>query len=366
MNNLKKCSFFMLIMGVFILLQGTDVTFKDPLNARIVHIEGNGNFFIDHDLHSIRKYSPKGKLLREMGRNGEGPGDIKRLGFFKMNPQEKILYVTEALNGNKWISRFSPEGKYLGEWKSEIDWNQWSGAHFLHFDEKNFAYVELVKMSGRPHKDFIIIGLNSAVHKMTPNGKKLHQLLSFKRDLFADKRGKGNVTIPFQESTSWNIHKERLYVINSNKNLIKIMDLEGRCLNSIKLPITPKKLTTEDINFWVRFMRSDPAVIKGEKEGFLDLKFWKENLPFPESKPVLGGDLIFDEAGFLYTSTAGTYDPKERPLWFKVNIATRKVVQKFRLRGDLLQVQNGFYYHKYLDEEENLVIAKTSESEIKK
>ena len=45
-------------------------------------MDSKGNTYSDYGNHQISKYSPEGKLLVRFGRKGEGPGDIKRLGWF--------------------------------------------------------------------------------------------------------------------------------------------------------------------------------------------------------------------------------------------------------------------------------------------
>jgi hypothetical protein len=77
---------------------------KDIHIGRNLCIDDEQNIYTHYDSYSIIKYSPQGKQLLIIGRRGEGPGDIKRIGWFEINPKDSMLYVTELFNGNRRVS----------------------------------------------------------------------------------------------------------------------------------------------------------------------------------------------------------------------------------------------------------------------
>lgn len=103
------------------LLVGNFETPEEMVIGRVCILDKSGNLYTDHFDETIRKYSPTGQLLAEMGGKGEGPGYFSRLGWLAINEFDDNLYVTEFRGGHHWISRFTLEGEYLGEWYPELD-----------------------------------------------------------------------------------------------------------------------------------------------------------------------------------------------------------------------------------------------------
>ncbi|MCU0286256.1 MAG: hypothetical protein MUF15_07635, partial [Acidobacteria bacterium] len=122
----------LLVLGLILIAYSSlpaEETFK-IFPGNVFLVDSEGNFFTSASTNSIAKYSPKGEFLLEIGRAGEGPSDIKRLGWFALHPKNEEIYVTESFGGNRWISRFSKNGNYLGEWKCELDWTKYDGLSF--------------------------------------------------------------------------------------------------------------------------------------------------------------------------------------------------------------------------------------------
>ena len=82
----------------------TDIAFA---RDRILIADGYGNA-------RIVEYSNEGKRLREWGVAGESPGQF-RIPHAIAIDEEGIIYVADRENGR--IQRFSPERKYLDEWR---------------------------------------------------------------------------------------------------------------------------------------------------------------------------------------------------------------------------------------------------------
>jgi DNA-binding beta-propeller fold protein YncE len=82
----------------------TDIAFAPD---RILIADGYANA-------RIVEYSYQGKLLREWGTPGEGPGQF-RIPHAIAIDQDGIIYIADRENGR--IQRFSPEGRYLDEWR---------------------------------------------------------------------------------------------------------------------------------------------------------------------------------------------------------------------------------------------------------
>ena len=82
----------------------TDIAFA---RDRILIADGYANA-------RIVEYTNAGKRLREWGSSGEAPGQF-RIPHAIAIDQEGIIYIADRENGR--IQRFSPERKYLDEWR---------------------------------------------------------------------------------------------------------------------------------------------------------------------------------------------------------------------------------------------------------
>ncbi len=82
-------------------------------------------------------------------------------------------------------------------------------------------------------------------------------------------------------------------------------------------------------------MKEYPDLRRRIKTGEFDLKYWIENLPFPQYKPVSGGKVYFDGHGDIlsckYRGFVNKFDT-----WAKLNVETGKLVKSVELSDGLL------------------------------
>lgn len=326
-------------------------------------VDEDQNIYTQNDSHSIVKYSPKGKKLLIIGHRGEGPGDIKNIGWFAINPKDKMLYVTERVNGNRRISIFSPDtGKYIDNWKFNFDWNEWGGIQCIQFDHLGGLYIEAVKSVYRRYKSFEIGALEKAVLKYSSSGEKLKEFYRLKSDFMADKNGKGSVTIPHCNYLFWKINNNLAVIRENAKPHINVYNLEGQLIKKIQLPIKKIRLTSKDLDNWENNLRSVPFIKRGIKEGWFDIKFWRRNLPFPEFKNLSGYQMFFDSKGFLY-SYKFSDKIENKNIWFKIDTATGKHnIITFPGKHRLRAIKDGYLYFTIHDEEGPMVIKKEENS----
>jgi hypothetical protein len=360
----KICLLFIAIFFHF--LVSAEEIFKDIELGRIFVVDGEGCIFVDSGSHSIAKYSPSGKLLLEMGQKGEGPSDIKRLGWFAICPIDKSIYVTEMAGGNRWISKFSTDGRYLGELNCEIDWTKWHGTSFIQFDRKGDIYLQLERSIPRRCKDFTIGTIEKKLVKFSPKGKKLKEIFSMKTDFWAEKRGKGNITIPFHNYLYWNVYKDRVIVRESKNKFINLFDLEGNLQKKISAPFEKEKVTREDIDKWEERIKTSRWGKEGIANGWLDLNYWKKRLPFPEHKPISGDQMFIDSQGNLYNMKyQGHYS---KPIvCARINLLTNKVtIFNFNQWERLLGIWKNYFFIMKWDGKEKYVVSKMDEKEFLK
>lgn len=341
-------------------------TFK-IIPGRVFQVDSEGNFFISAGNNSISKYSPDGKFLLEIGRAGEGPSDIKRLGWFALHPKTEVIYVTESFGGNRWISRFSKNGNYLGEWNCELDWSRYDGLSFINFDNNENVYIQTVKSHYQRNKEFSLGTIENQVLKFSPEGKKLKEIYKFNADFNAEKGGKGNITLPFINYLYWTIYGDRIIIRENRDDFIRVLDTDGNLVKKISLPFKRDKIEEKDIDEWESQMKLVRWVKQGIAEGWFDLKYWRKRLPYPEYKPVSGGQMFIDSHGYLYSWKYPGYKMMENK-WVKINMATfdLQVVQLNPGEKIISIWKDYFFLTKIDDDDDESVIIKIHEKDILK
>jgi hypothetical protein len=340
----KGVIFFGYILLITISLCYSEII-KDIRIGRNIIVDDEQNIYTHYDYYSIIKYSPQGKKLLIIGRRGEGPGDIKRIGWFDINPKDSMLYITEAFNGNRRVSIFSPvTGKYIDNWKFEFNWNEWECIPYIQFDNLGNVYIETIKTVWRRYKTYRIGALERAIFKYSYSGEKRKEFYRLKSDFMAEQRGKGNVTMPHCNYLYWSIHDKFLFTRENSKAHISVFDLKGKLVKEIPLPFSIEKFTTKDIDIWEQRIRSDPRLKKGISEGWFDIKFWRRNLQFPKIKSIFGDRMFFDSKGFLYSYKI-TAESEKVNTWLKTNITSNKSsIINFPVSHRLVCIKNGYCY----------------------
>lgn len=317
----------LIVFLVIFLYQGltpAEVIVDEIVIGRRFKVGADGSIYNSSGNHSINVYSPAGELTATIGKRGEGPGDIKRLGGFNVNPINGNIYVVEMYPGNKWISIFDKTGKYLGDWKCNLDWKKWSGLGSIEFDKSGYAYIEAIKRSQERRKNFTVGFYEQVLLKFSPKGRELKELYRLKVPVYAEGSGKGNITIPFQSYLSWDISSDRLIIGETINNYVEVYDLDGNLKKKIFLPFKKKTVTKKDKDDWEKKIRESKWGEKGIAQGWLDLKFWRNNLPFSEYRPTAFYQTRVDSHGHYYCMEF----PGDKPIvyrWAKVDLSTAKV-----------------------------------------
>ena len=338
-------------------LRGEDIL-KNIEIGRIFCADKDGYIFTNYRSHVIKKYSKDGKLILEIGREGRGPGDINRLAWFSINPKDEKIYVTELTDGNKWISIFSKNGKFLDEWDIELDRTIWTGLSFIKFDKNGNAFLMATRTHWSKYKDFQLGKVERVIFKFLPDGKKTGLIYGLQSDFWADKNGKSNITIPFHNYVYYDLWNDYLAIRESWHDYISIYNLEGRLIKKLFLPFKREKVTKKDIAEWEEWLKSSPSIRKKISQGILDLNYWKKNLPFPGYKPVSGGKIFFDHNGGIFTKKFAGFTEGNPQTWVKINIKTGQTTYKQMKKNEYLLyvTKKSIYLLRIIDDENHEVV----------
>ena len=326
-----------------------------------------GNMYFGYDAYSISKYSPGGELLLRIGREGEGPGDIKRISRYAFNTRDNALYVTEFYNGNRRVSRFSTDGKFIGAWNFEFDWLKYGVVSDIDFDKDGNVYVIAQKRNPRRYKDYIVTNEVYDLLKFSPEGKFLKKIYSLNSDFDAEKPGNFQVTIPFQNALSWIVCRDKIIIKEISGDSIQVFSTDGEGEKIIPFPIKSEKVTEEDLDAWEKNLESLPFIQKLKSMGRANVHYWRKTLTFPEYKPNSSGRILSDSKGNVYLRQYTRYKKKD-PTWYKVDLQTGKIeTLKFQPGEELARIwRNHFYLYKVIEDkgEEIETIIKLSEEEL--
>ena len=113
-------------------------------------VDGDGLIYLSFmSQHRIVAFTGDGKLVREWGQKGTGPGEFDQPGGMVFGP-DGSLYICDQCNHR--IQRFTREGKFLAQWGEhgsepgefggpEKQGSRFAGPHFISLDSKGRLYT---------------------------------------------------------------------------------------------------------------------------------------------------------------------------------------------------------------------------------
>jgi len=99
-------------------------------------------YVLDQQVPALRAYAPDGTYLRDLGRGGEGPGELKQVDAGLAVLDDGRVLVRDP--GNARITVFGPEGEYETEWR--IRGSSYTSTP-LYIDRDENAYVQLFEFT---------------------------------------------------------------------------------------------------------------------------------------------------------------------------------------------------------------------------
>lgn len=113
-------------------------------SAHFIHIDPKGNIWVpDLDTHTVRKFTPDGKLLLTLGTEGEMGCDDKHFNLptdIAVSPAGDI-FVSDGY-GNNRVVHFDASGKFVKAWgKLGVKPGEFSIPHAIEMDSKGRLYI---------------------------------------------------------------------------------------------------------------------------------------------------------------------------------------------------------------------------------
>ena len=290
---------------------------EDP-NYQFVDVVGatrrpDGTIVVaDRGTSNLRFYDARGKFLRKVGRNGEGPGEFRMIGEFV--PLQNGFLVrdwrlprTSLLDEKGKVERFveDPKGpiveddnymkgrsRYVYELLAEsppyiVAYRSYhpSLRSFRFPPNVTFRdtalFVKLSIPKGDPATSQVVDSLGAALGppvatrmRTIPNGQEI-QIARY---------------IDFSPWPEIAVGKDRAYIADSDSLVIRVLDLNGRQIETIRDDREIERVTAEDIAALKQRMMGNNKDEKGQPFAPSETRKWIDwyfsNMPLPKTKPT--------------------------------------------------------------------------------
>jgi len=201
-----------------------------------VDIDSSGNIYlVDRNRPSeyfIIKFDRTGKYIKDIGKKGQGPGEIQQISLITINSKDQIMISDR---GSRKILVMDCEGFLIYEKKFGTDWRR-----AIIVENGNYI-VESLETNGE------ILGMKLSLYD---SDRSKIKDLDFFRLPHLSQKGKKTYTLPV---FYWRVRKERIYIGNEQRGYeIWVFDIDGNFIlkiskeySLVKYPEEYKKETLE-------------------------------------------------------------------------------------------------------------------------
>jgi hypothetical protein len=323
--RIKGILFFaVFFMVIFSLFAEKMVSFSNIFNPKMLFVDENKLYIADQ--YSVFIFSTVDyKLLYQLGRKGEGPGEFLSTPGFQVLKDRILLYDREK------IVFFSKDGKIIEE-------KRFHRSYFLDiaFLGKNFIAMNMeMDEKNRSGFDINLYNQDFKKIKILNEGEKIN--------LFSRKKKKNPLIGPLID---FKLMDNRIYIVDGRKGFhIEVYSDKGIKLVEIKKDI--KKIKPNDIHKERRYKEIQYIPVVRRR----GLDYIKKNTYFPEYLPEILDFFVSD--GRLYVKTYVIKEAKEE---FKVLDTKGNLIKTIYLPQSQKRLfafyKNSFFYLKENEEEE--------------
>lgn len=304
----------------------------------------DGSFFIANTKRSkIYKFNVSGKLIKEIGRVGQGPGDIyrpSRLGIL----DNKLIVVNSLIT--RRISIFKLDGEFIKEIKP--DFSFWDIVQL----SDNLLVCKKKQLLDLHGEDLRLCQTIFLFNIKSLNYKKIYQAT------FNIKQSQFNLPYLWGNLLIKKIDNQSILIGNTIENFLNIFTINGKLKKRVDLNIERVKITRSTIDEFFRqltesMLRGQSRKSKREKLK-LTLKRARNNLKHPKYFPNYN-DFFIDSKGTIHVwiDFLKQHDNK-----FHVYSLNNEFIKSYQVQTDnqvyykILTIHNNAFYLT-LDNENN-------------
>lgn len=213
-------------------------------------------YLLDYKECCIKKYDKNGKFLSSFGRKGKGPGELLNPLLIKYNPQNKNLYVYDGVK--KSFNIFDSTGKYLSSKK--VDYMLFN----FEIDSLGNIFIEFRKPDQTD-------GHYQMYYQIDKYDSELKYLLTIEKNQIDDFMAINIpnqliIETPFLTGKLWTVSSSgKLFILDSNKNILSMRDGNGKVLKKISLPDLKIRVKNREIERYYEELKefySDEKLVK--------------------------------------------------------------------------------------------------------
>jgi hypothetical protein len=289
--------------------------------ANTLQIDKSGSIYISDFWSSSKrthflKFSPDGKFLKDLYKQGEGPGEIQSAFDFAFTESE--IYVYDYMKRKIIVT--DKDGKFITEFKTRSEsFNGLIGIFrdWLVFWRKDRPY-ERKKSRLYDQKNVIVF--------VSKDGKIEKDFYTFSNKEFYISLAQGGGGMSWDPFISVK-GNDKLFICYSREYLVEVLDLESGKIIS-------------------RFKREYPHV-KHEKQKWEDTFISKYNAPKKKFDSDIE-DLLYDR-GFLWVKTSTKDDLKG--YLYDLYDSDGRFLDSFYIKAPLLRIDNNYLYTSEYDQD---------------
>lgn len=298
--------------------------------ANELQIDKSGNIYICDFWHTnkrahLPKFSPDGRFINDLYKQGEGPGEIQSAFDFAISESE--VYVYDYMK--RKIIVMEEDGKFVKEFKLKSD----SFSELIGIFEEWLLFLR--KSAPYERKTSRLYDVRNVIVFVSKDGKIEKDFATFLSKQFFISSAQGGGSMSWDPFISV-IANDKLFVCHSQEYLIEVLDLKsGKII--------------------LRFKRKYPRVKH-------ELQKWEKdfasrfNAPKKKFKPDIN-DLLYNH-GYLWVKTS-TEDEKKGFLFDLYDTEARFLDSFFiNVKGRIVKIDGDFLYSSETDEDYLPYVAK--------
>jgi len=313
--------FFIFAVGLvmargFVVGQGQEMEVYEP--GQVEEGPGGDIYVYDWKDWHIKVYAAEGKFLRAIGKRGEGPGEIKRMGSFGFTRDDKLFFV-EFFGGHQWITLLELDGRLIRTIKIDIGTRRFGALKAVCTADGGYLCTFAFDLKPEKYGDFFLLRAPKQLLKLDAAGKMSASIVETDHiERMSYIQDGADVQVPFCPVFEWGVLPDNGIVFSNglDKNL-KVFNDRGVMIKEIKTALPEaRKVTGADLDKWradyKKLLTGNPNNIQWY-DRFGDV-IEKYKTSIYEKMPHLRG-LSVTPAGHILVPVTDYLDEKQQVYW---------------------------------------------------
>lgn len=209
-----------------------------------IAIAPDGSIYVaDRQLVSIRLYDPNGAYVRDVGHQGEGPGEYLHLAEMRVLPDGSLAVLASGPNR---VTIFEPDGKYRSDFSLL---SGLSASRMLECDTSGNIYVRDVATPPNPGEEWTFVFV-----KMSSTGKELTRI-AIPREKASDE----GFVLTTSEGPMWSFKTATLHAMSplgylvvgrNDEYAFDLVGIDGKTVRRISRDFDPVPLNSDEKKEW--------------------------------------------------------------------------------------------------------------------